>query len=269
MGQKQQPGGEARMEVVQFLLDSKASPDHQTRFGETPLLEAVMAQSLPLVQVLLANGADVNHHHSRNGCNPLAMAIRENQVDIFNLLIQKGADVHFCTDSLQSPAVLAMEQGSLQMTQTLKHLGASFPPTFHSALKSSKETDAQQLIRFLIESAIENKDFSFQCSTDDRGHSLLDVAAGAGRMRIVTDLVSMGVRFSRSNVTALTSPRLPSALALKSSLMAGVHEQQLPRLLIITAAVLAALPKAIQRLCVDLLLWTWEEIENSGMLSVA
>ena len=77
--------------VVQALIAKGADIRAQSNIGTTPLQYAVRKGSLDAVRVLLAAGADVNMRRP-DGATPLLIAIINGHEDLVDLLLDKGAD---------------------------------------------------------------------------------------------------------------------------------------------------------------------------------
>lgn len=77
--------------VVGLLLIKYGANINITRYGLTPLQNAIMVGSLPMVKQLISVGADVQAR-GQKGLSPLVLAIHKDDVDIVEYLIEKGAD---------------------------------------------------------------------------------------------------------------------------------------------------------------------------------
>ena len=87
------PLAEARM--VKTLLDAGAGPEAANLDGETALMVAIKTGELPIVQMLIKAGANVNTAEKTHHQTPLmyAAAAPKNAGEIVKLLLSKGADV--------------------------------------------------------------------------------------------------------------------------------------------------------------------------------
>jgi len=83
--------------VVQVLLDAGANPNLPTEANNTALNHAVVAESLPIVQLLVERGADVNVVPTKdsNDGTALIIAAGHGRADIAQFLLEHGADVDF------------------------------------------------------------------------------------------------------------------------------------------------------------------------------
>ncbi len=87
----------AMLSVIQFLIDSGASPNACDRRGDAPLHFAVKAVDIPwslkakTIKLLLKNGANVNVQDSK-GMTPLMHAAIASNLPTIKLLIENGAD---------------------------------------------------------------------------------------------------------------------------------------------------------------------------------
>ncbi|CAB4124078.1 ankyrin-like protein [uncultured Caudovirales phage] len=85
------------LEMTQLLLKYNANVDIEDSFGYTPLLDAIEAFNIPLIKILLANGANP-HHKDEDGNNALMKVevnlIENNAINIAKILIKSGIDIN-------------------------------------------------------------------------------------------------------------------------------------------------------------------------------
>ncbi len=79
------------LEIVNILLDAKASPSAKDRNGTTPLQRASAAGLVELVARLLDAGAPINASDNQ-GWTALHHAQAERRTDVVELLLSRGAD---------------------------------------------------------------------------------------------------------------------------------------------------------------------------------
>ncbi len=78
-----------RKEIVTFLLDQGVNPNHYTKDLMTPLGLAILENFLPLVQILVDKGADIEAPIGINGDGPLHLAVRMGFEEIARWLLGK------------------------------------------------------------------------------------------------------------------------------------------------------------------------------------
>jgi len=61
----------------------------------TPLKDAVQEKSIPLVEVLLNHGANINFTFKKNGYSPLVYAVETQYLPMVKFLVEKGADINY------------------------------------------------------------------------------------------------------------------------------------------------------------------------------
>ncbi len=81
--------------MVKTLLDAGARPDAPNQDGETALMLAIKTGELPVVEMLIKAGANVNARETFHNQTPLmwAAAAPKNAGEMVKLLLAKGADV--------------------------------------------------------------------------------------------------------------------------------------------------------------------------------
>ncbi len=143
-----------RVVVVKLLLQNGARIDARNSSGHPPLYAAVMAgrtqvaqyliklnapfdadyllseavrnqvQDRDVIDLLLDNGANIDHISSEHGDTPLMLAIREQNRVLTKLLISRGADVNLAGASGERPLTVAQRTGNPEIVRLLEHNGA-------------------------------------------------------------------------------------------------------------------------------------------------
>jgi ankyrin repeat protein len=80
--------------MIELLLQSGANASLAHLEGETPLLAAARAGSVPSVRLLLARGVDVNAAETYQKTTALMWAAAEGHLDVVDVLLEAGADVN-------------------------------------------------------------------------------------------------------------------------------------------------------------------------------
>ncbi len=139
--------------TVDVLLDARANVDARSRFGDTPLMAAVLQGRVEVAKKLRARGAAVNtpgwtpriyaatggHEElvrwllaegaaidaaSPNGTTALMMAAREGRYGAAVLLIEKGADVNRRNEAGATALGFAQATGDKTLEERLRKAGA-------------------------------------------------------------------------------------------------------------------------------------------------
>ena len=77
---------------MKVLIKNRARTDTEDRHKRTPLFHAYTSRDLRLIQLLLDQGANVNHKNGK-GQKILEIALKEGYLDIAALLLRYGAHV--------------------------------------------------------------------------------------------------------------------------------------------------------------------------------
>ncbi|CAN9469157.1 unnamed protein product [Alternaria alternata] len=136
---------EGAWQCVQELLRFKSDANHECS-GGTPLMVAVRAKRLDIVQLLVEHGADVNKRHDEQTATALQTAVsQEGGRAMVEWLVDKGADVNLRTPE-SSPLFDACLEGDVDMVRLLLDKGAkvndvcSLWTPLHGAYKSAAVT---------------------------------------------------------------------------------------------------------------------------------
>ncbi|KAG0296792.1 hypothetical protein BGZ96_008520 [Linnemannia gamsii] len=103
-------------DIVRILIDhAGAGVDTQDREGETALLKASYAGSLPVVCFLLKRGANV-HQRDKDGWTALHNASSKGFIDIAQVLLEKGeADINARSKMGHTPLINAASKGDIAL----------------------------------------------------------------------------------------------------------------------------------------------------------
>jgi serine/threonine-protein phosphatase 6 regulatory ankyrin repeat subunit B len=81
------------VEVMRILLQHRASLNQKDNWGGTPLMYSVKGRQLESARFLLGKGADVNKTLNKNRMSPLMMAAFRGDNAMVELLLDNGADI--------------------------------------------------------------------------------------------------------------------------------------------------------------------------------
>ncbi|XP_041363273.1 ankyrin repeat and KH domain-containing protein 1-like [Gigantopelta aegis] len=110
---------EGHLELVNYLLKSKAKVHAQTGTGDTALTYACENGHTDVAEILLEHGADLEHE-SEGGRTPLMKAARAGHLCTVQFLIRKGADVNRATTTNDHTVLsLACAGGHLAVVELL------------------------------------------------------------------------------------------------------------------------------------------------------
>jgi ankyrin repeat protein len=118
----------------------------------TPLYIAAQEGHLPLVQMLVSIGANIEVIF-RDGYTPLYIAAQNNRANVMKLLLSSGANVNVaCTRGGSTPLYIASQRGNLEATKTLLEAGASGELLFkgYSCLYVAARNGHDFILAFLL-----------------------------------------------------------------------------------------------------------------------
>ncbi|THZ58378.1 purine and uridine phosphorylase [Aureobasidium pullulans] len=102
--------------VVRKLLDSHANPNFDYAYASTPLYGATLHQRVSVIELLLANGADVDYFSVGFTC--LQLASWSGLLDMVQILVNAGANID-CLGVSSTPLALAAQSGHVDVVQYL------------------------------------------------------------------------------------------------------------------------------------------------------
>ncbi|MFE0359980.1 ankyrin repeat domain-containing protein [Streptomyces griseoaurantiacus] len=128
------------LSVVELLLAEGADPNQPIgEVGETiPLRFAATYGRIDLMKVLLAAGAQPNHHQGRT--TSLMRAAALGHADIVDLLLEHGADVDLTVPPFGSPLTSAAHNGRTEIVRKLLDRGARVTPAALDAVEKGWES---------------------------------------------------------------------------------------------------------------------------------
>jgi ankyrin repeat protein len=109
-----------RDDVVELLLANKADVNAKTRVGLTPLMFAVHTN---IARLLLDRGADVNARDNRSRWTALHLAAAFGRTNMVELLLANGADVNAVDVNGRAPLYYAECHGHVDVAELLRQHG--------------------------------------------------------------------------------------------------------------------------------------------------
>ena len=133
---------EGREEISALLVAAGANVNAPDCRGYTPLMGAVCADNLPIVQALLAAGAEVNHRCAQSGATALHDTATGNHLAIARELLAAGADVNAAENAEGNTVLMCAVQAlAPELVELLLSRGAA------AGTRSSRGDTALELIR--------------------------------------------------------------------------------------------------------------------------
>lgn len=112
---------EGSMQVMPVLLSARGiNLDLRAKNGNTALMIAAFKKNKQAVEVLLANGAQVNNE----GWTALHYAAAAGETEIVQLLIEKSAEVDATSPNMTTPLMMAAGSGNIYTVKALLDAGA-------------------------------------------------------------------------------------------------------------------------------------------------
>ena len=110
------------LEGMEILLKNGANVDHQNHFGLTALMLGAQNGDLDSVKKLLLHGAEINTA-SKNGFTALFMAVQNGHGKLVSLFARFGGEVNQKEkETLRTPLIVAAMEGHTQVVELLLSL---------------------------------------------------------------------------------------------------------------------------------------------------
>lgn len=149
--------------VLRFLIENRAIFDNINHEGDTPLSYLCFRMSLSeeysiesyleLIELLLQNGANVNHQ-GRNGISLLMMAATHKNPILLKTILKYNPDLEGVDSSNRTAFIIAVRNKNLDTLYLLKKAGANINHnpngSANSALTCAAHLDNTELIRTLL-----------------------------------------------------------------------------------------------------------------------
>lgn len=136
-----------QLQLAQLLVRQKAGVNVRNRAGATPLTEAVRLGNGPVVELLLAAGADPNVAEPATGQSPLHVAAGRGQLSIVQWLLRERAVVNSPDARGETPLCYALRGGRTNTMAALRAAGGNtgemrpLDPSEESLVKFYEQTE--------------------------------------------------------------------------------------------------------------------------------
>lgn len=109
---------------IRRIVKNGASVNASDRFGNYPLIEAILSRHFATARILLDSGADINQQ-SFAGWSVLMCALDTGNEQLAEDLLRRGAAVNAKADNSDTPLIIATERGLAHSVEQLLRAGAS------------------------------------------------------------------------------------------------------------------------------------------------
>ena len=196
-----------RLDVVEFLLDKGYDKDVLCDAkdvlcdgGVTPLHAAAVMGDMSIAQALLAAGADVSIR-GLGGMSALDMTAGAGHVDIAKAIIEHGADVNAAGVAGNTPIRIAVAAGKAEMVSLLHLKGADINVLDGGGATPLHSAASEGQMAVAQALLGAGADVSLRCRG---GISALDVAADAGHVGIAKMIIGHGADLNAAGASGET-----------------------------------------------------------------
>lgn len=188
-------------DTVLALLAVGASVGGVSPDGDTPLISAAAHDHSELLELLLANGADVNQQRPRDDATALHAAVAAGGPQSARLLLEHHAKVNIPDDKGDAPLAIAACIGSMELAELLIAFGAAVDAANRdgaTALCAAANGGHSEVVDLL---AANGADVNLKRLN---GWSPLSIASFRGYVDVVTVLLDRGADANTADVTGAT-----------------------------------------------------------------
>lgn len=171
----------------------KHHPSPHTYTVTTPLAQAVYAQNLEMVKLLLEAGASVDLSTGSGSLEGLTLLIRASgsgSIEMVELLLEAGADVDAFAENHMSPLAGASKGGRLAVIKVLVRKGATVTTENSQALCWASFSGHADIVEFLLANGANVNSRMFQ--GEAYKETALEIAKSQGHREIEQILISHG-----------------------------------------------------------------------------
>lgn len=205
---------EGDLEIMRYVLSKKANVNILNNYGNPPLEDAVMANQLEAVRLLLDSGADLSLGQDPNYPSYLHTLSDKNDVrgthlKIMQLLIERGADAKVTcrgTNLLHSASQAGSTSSAEYLVNTLKFDVNGPDPRGTRPLHFAAIAGQSKMTRWLLEHKADPN------ATTNEGSTAMHKAAALGYAGVVKALLEGGADRTLKNKAGKTALDLAVAL---------------------------------------------------------
>ena len=111
------------VELVKTILKGPVDPDERDSFGGTALHAAMFQKNAEIVVLLIDHGFDVNAIGPANGYSPLHDAVWANNLEAVKILLKRGARTDIAAKDGLTPFEKAKNEGTTEIVEYMKSQG--------------------------------------------------------------------------------------------------------------------------------------------------
>ncbi len=111
------------IELVKTILKSPVDPDERDSFGGTALHAAMFQKNTDIIVLLINYGFDVNAIGPANGYSPLHDAVWANNLEAVKILLKHGARMDIAAKDGMTPYEKAKNEGKNEIVDYMKSQG--------------------------------------------------------------------------------------------------------------------------------------------------
>ncbi|GLB10584.1 hypothetical protein AtubIFM57258_006992 [Aspergillus tubingensis] len=181
---------EGHRDIVEFLVQNKASVNHVNRYHGTALTAAVSFGNLDIARLLIEKGAGMGiNFFGETGDTPLGTAVVHDRLEAIQFLLDEGADINQPGNGYGSPLAAAVSCSTYEVVQLLLNKGAdvnNFDDMNGSPLGAAAYSGRLEVVQLLLNKGADVNNF------DDMNGCPLGAAARLGGLEVVQLLVEYG-----------------------------------------------------------------------------
>jgi len=148
---------------VEKTITNRVNVNHIPEIGPPPLIQAIWYSDVPICQILISNGANINFNNGFTALHWTAMTLLPEMAPICDLLLKPGANVHILDHNGKTALDHAIALRRLDICQLLREAGANEKNQTPSLEEAALRGDATVVARLLTNPS-QIKSQSEQCA---------------------------------------------------------------------------------------------------------
>eukprot|EP00833_Pecoramyces_ruminatium_P013964 jgi/Orpsp1_1/1187996/evm.model.d7180000061757.1 len=211
---------EDKIKIINHMIEKGVNVNKLDSIGNSALMYAIQKKSMPLIELLINNGANVHHIIKNSNQSLLMLAIELGEFEITKYLIECNANVNFRNSNNDTPWKMALKRHNKKIIKYLaKYYIKNLTGDDVSFLISNSTNEKLELLKILVENGL---DIDLKTSNGD---TLLAIAIMNRQNHIINYLVDSGANLYSINKEGKSILNICSMYLVNSSSLSHIYNK--------------------------------------------